>query len=117
MERIIDNPDEKTWGMLCHLSAFAGAVIPFGNIAGPLVVYSIKRTEYDFVDDQGKESLNFQITMTIAILIASLLMFVLVGFVLLPIIGIYAIVYTIVGAIKANNGEFFRYPITYRFIK
>ena len=51
--------------MLCHLSSLAGSVIPFGNIVGPLVVWLIKKDEYAFVDDQGKESLNFQISITI----------------------------------------------------
>ncbi len=117
MERIIDNPDEKTWGMLCHLSALAGAVIPFGNIAGPLIVYSVKRAEYDFVDDQGKEALNFQITMSLALIVSGILTIVLIGLVLLAVVGVYSLIYTIIGAVKASNGEFYRYPITYRFIK
>ena len=57
--------DERMWGMLCHLSTFAGYLVPFGNISGPLIVWLVKKDEYAFVDDQGKESLNFQISITI----------------------------------------------------
>ncbi|WP_163717308.1 DUF4870 domain-containing protein [Mangrovibacterium lignilyticum] len=117
MERIIDNPDERTWGMLCHLSALAGAIIPFGNIIGPIIVYSVKRGEYDFVEDQGKESLNFQITMTLALIVSGILVILLVGFLLLALVGLFALVFTLIGAIKAGQGEFYRYPITYRFLK
>ena len=53
--------DEKTWAMLCHLSAVAGFVIPFGSILGPLVVWLIKKDEMPIVDLHGKKSLNFQI--------------------------------------------------------
>ena len=63
--------DEKMWGMFCHLSALAGYIgIPFGNIIGPLIIWMVKKEQFKFVDDQGKESLNFQITITIAAFIA-----------------------------------------------
>ena len=55
MYHTIDNKDERMWGMFCHLSALAGFMIPFGNIIGPLVVYSLKKDEYAYVADQGKE--------------------------------------------------------------
>ena len=116
MERIVDNPDERMWGMFCHLSALAGTIIPFGNIIGPLVIYSLKRQEYDFVDDQGKEALNFQITMSILMIISGILIFVLIGIALLAIVGLFSIVFTVVGALKANQGEFYRYPFNIRFV-
>jgi len=116
MERIIDNPDERTWGMLCHLAAFAG-FIPFGNIVGPLIVYSIKRQEYDFVEDQGKESLNFQITMTIALMVSAILTIIVIGLLMLLVVGLFSIVFTVIGAVKAAQGEFYRYPLTIRFLK
>ncbi|WP_423128455.1 DUF4870 domain-containing protein [Gaoshiqia sp. Z1-71] len=117
MERIIDNPDERTWGMLCHLSAFAGMLIPFGNIIGPLVVYSIKRKEFDFVDDQGKEAINFQITMSIAMLAALILSLVIIGIFLFIGIALLSLIFTVVAALKANQGEFYRYPFNYPFVK
>ena len=108
---------DKTWAMLCHLTAFTGYFIPFGNIIGPLVIWLIKKDDLAVVDENGKESLNFQISMTIYATIAGLLIFVLIGFLLLPIVVIAQVVFTIIAAIKANNGEAYRYPMTIRLLK
>ena len=109
--------DANTWGMLCHLIAFAGFVIPFGNIIGPLVIWLIKKDQYEFVDDQGKESLNFQISMTIYFIISAILTVILIGIVLLIALAIFDIVVLIIATIKANGGEKYRYPLTIRLIK
>ena len=117
MERIVNDSEERTWGMLCHLTALAGCIIPFGNIIGPLIVYSVKRQEFPLVEDQGKEVLNFQITLTIALLVSFVLYLVIIGVFLSIAIGLVALVFTIIGALKANQGEYFRYPLTIRFLK
>jgi uncharacterized protein len=110
--------DEQNWAMACHLSALAGFLIPFGNIAGPLIVWLIKRAEMPLVDVHGKEALNFQITVSIAIAVCVALMFVLVGFVLIFIVGLGALVLTIMAAVKVSNGDFeYRYPFTLRLLK
>ncbi len=111
-------PKERTMGMAAHLAAFAMLTgIPFANILGPLVVWLVKKDTMPFVDEQGKESLNFQITLTIALLCSLLLCLVLIGLLLLPIVCIGGLIFTIIGAIKANNGEHYRYPLTLRLIK
>lgn len=115
--RIEENKDARTWGMLAHLSALAGYVIPFGNIIGPLIVWLIKKEEYPFVDDQGKESLNFQISFSIYMFIAVISLYACVGFILVPALAIAGIVFIVLGTIKANNGEYYRYPLTIRLIK
>jgi uncharacterized protein len=79
MEKIVTDPMEKQWGMFAHLAAFAAFIIPLGNVVGPLVVYLIKKDEYEFVNDQGKEVLNFQITWTIAMIISAILIIAVVG--------------------------------------
>ncbi|MGV8096817.1 MAG: DUF4870 domain-containing protein [Mangrovibacterium sp.] len=117
MERIIDNPNERTWAMVCHLSAFAGCIIPFGNIIGPLIVYSMKRQEYPLVEDQGKEVLNFQITLSIILIISLVLSIIIIGIFLAVAVGLAGLVLTVIGALKANNGEYYRYPFNIRFIK
>ena len=110
--------EEQNWAMICHLVALAGFIIPFGNVIGPLVVWLIKRGEMPLVDRHGKESLNFQITVAIAALVSMALMVVLVGFVLLAIVGIGALVLTIRAAIKVSNGELdYTYPMTIRLLK
>lgn len=108
--------EERSLGLACHLLAFVGMVFPFGNILGPLVIWLVKKDDSAFVDDQGKEALNFNITISIAGFVAFLLTFVVIGAVLLPIIGIFWLVMTIVAAVKANGGEYYRYPLTLRLI-
>lgn len=109
--------DERTWGMLCHLIAFSGVVVPLGSLIGPLVIWLIKKDEMPFVDDQGKESLNFQITMLIAVIISAILTVVVIGFLLLAVLGIFWLVVVIMAAVKANDGVAYRYPYAIRFLK
>jgi uncharacterized protein len=108
--------DERMWAMFCHLSAFAGFIIPFGNIIGPLIVWSIKKDQYPLVNDQGKEAINFQISMVIYFLVSLLLILVLVGLALLVALFFFNIIIVVVAALKANEGSFFRYPLCIRFI-
>jgi uncharacterized Tic20 family protein len=108
----------RTWGLLCHLTALSGFIgVPFGHILGPLIVWLIKKDEFAFVDDQGKESLNFQITLTIAGIICIPLVLILVGIVLLIALAIVGVVFTIIGAVKANEGVHYRYPFAFRLLK
>ena len=107
---------ERMWGMLCHLSALAGFLIPLGSILGPLIVWLIKKDEFAFVDDQGKESLNFQITMAIAFAVSAVLALIVIGFVLMALVGVYEIVMVIIASVRANSGEQYRYPVCLRLI-
>jgi len=109
--------EEKQWAMFAHLSTLSGFIIPLGSLLGPLIIWQIKKNDMPFVDDQGKEALNFQITVFIAALISGVLTFVLIGLLLLPIVVIGWIVLSIMAGIKANNGETYRYPWTLRLIK
>lgn len=115
----VNSPDkgERLWGMLCHLISFSGYLIPFGSVLGPLIIWLIKKDEMPFVNDQGKESLNFQLTMLIAVIVSAILMLVFIGFLLLGVIIIYQIIVVIMASIKANEGVRYRYPYTIRFIK
>ncbi|MBC8154717.1 MAG: DUF4870 domain-containing protein [Bacteroidetes bacterium] len=109
--------DERMWAMLAHLSALAGFIIPFGNVVGPVVVWQIFKERSAFVDTHGREAVNFQITMTIAYLVSFILVFVAIGVFLLFVLGILSVVFFIIAAIKANNGEYYSYPFTFRFVK
>lgn len=108
--------EQRQWAFFAHLSALAGLVFPFGNIIGPLIIWQIKKEQMAFVADQAKEALNFQITVTIALLVSFVLFIVVIGLLLAPIIGIAALVLTIIAAVKANNGEQYRYPFTLRLV-
>ncbi|MFN0123498.1 MAG: DUF4870 domain-containing protein [Blastocatellia bacterium] len=110
--------DEKTMGMLVHLLGLAGIPLPaIGAIIGPLVLWLLKKDQSWFVNEHGKESLNFQITILIYGAIAGVLCLVIIGFFLLPVIGLFWLVMTIIGGIKASQGEMYRYPLTIRLIK
>jgi uncharacterized Tic20 family protein len=110
--------DACTWAMLCHIAGLGGFIVPFvGCVIGPLIIWQIKKDLDPFVDTNGKEAMNFQITMLICGVIALLLCFACIGTVLLPVVGIVDIVFLIIAAIKTSNGEAYRYPISIRFIK
>ena len=114
--QVADTHDERMWAMLCHLSALAGYVFPFGNIIAPLVVWLIKKDEFPLVNDQGKEAINFQISMTIYIIASIILIIVIIGIPLLIGLGLFDLIMIIVAGIKANEGVAYRYPVTIRFL-
>jgi uncharacterized Tic20 family protein len=103
--------------MACHLSALAGFVIPgLGHVFGPLIVWLIKRGDSPEIDAHGKEALNFQISMLIYNVVAGVLCLVLIGFVLLAVLHILNVVFVIIAALKASEGQMYRYPLTLRLI-
>lgn len=111
------NPDARKWASLCHIVALSGLIgNGVGFVLGPLVVWLIKKDEYSFVEEQGKEAINFQITMIIAAIISGILTVIVIGIFLLIAVGIVMIAFPIVAAIKSSRGEHYRYPFTIRFI-
>lgn len=108
--------DEKTWATLVHLAPFLAAVvgIPF---LGPLIVFLVFKDRGPFVRFHAAQALNFQIIITIALWVFGLLSIVLIGIPFLIITGIAWVVLSIVAAIKANNGEWYRYPMTPELVK
>lgn len=114
------NKDQRTWAMIAHLSAFSMYFTGIGHLLGPLIIWLAKKEGNPFVDDQGKEALNFQISITIYYAAAFLLIFTvigaIIGFPALVAIGIFQIIFMIIAAIKANDGIAYRYPLTIRLI-
>ena len=112
------NKDARMWAMICHLAGLAGLVVPvIGCIIGPLIVWQIKKEEFPFVDEQGKEAVNFQISMLIYGVVAALLIFACIGTVLLPAVAIFDLIFLLIAAVKTNDGQHYRYPLTIRFVK
>jgi uncharacterized protein len=130
----------RTWAMLCHLSALAGLIFGWlGNILGPLLVWQIKKNEMPEIEPYGKEALNFQLTILIINIIAGIVLFGFMGAAfgighiwrnpfalwgggfgivsILAIINLVAWILAVIAGIKANNGEFYKYPFAIRFIK
>jgi uncharacterized Tic20 family protein len=118
METSTSSRDVRTWNVLCHATALAGFFVPWaGHILGPLIVWLAKRGDSPEIDEHGRESLNFQISMLIYNVIAGVLCLVLIGFIILAILHILNLVLVIVASIQASEGKFYRYPITIRLIK
>ncbi|MEN5205831.1 DUF4870 domain-containing protein [Stenotrophomonas sp. TWI700] len=105
--------DQRTMALVAHLLGI------FTWFIGPLIIWMINKDDSSkgFVIDQAKEALNFQITITIAMLICIVLMIVIIGGLLAPLVGLLNLVFCIIAAVKANNGEYYRYPFTLRLIK
>ena len=100
-----------------QLLGFAGFVFPFGNILAPLILWLIKRSDSPLLDRVGKEVLNFQISYTIYAVVTGLLCFVLIGFIIAPILFVAWIVLMVMAAVKTSNGEEYRYPFTIRLLQ
>ena len=110
--------DEKTMATLAHLGAFIGALMPgMGNVLVPFLIWVFKKDESEYIEEQAKEALNFQITMSILMIGAAIAMIMLVGFIILPILIVLDIALSITAAVKANRGEIYEYPINFRLIK
>ena len=121
--------EERQWAMFAHLSALVGGILTsgwagsLGCFIGPLIIWMVKKDTMPFVDDQGKEALNFNITVGLIFLALLLLSIVTLGIgliIAIPgwiIVGIAWLVFTIIAGIKANEGVAYRYPLTLRLIK
>ena len=115
---VVADHDERQWAMFCHLAGLAKYIpVPLSNIIAPVVLWQIKKDQWPFVDDQGKEAVNFQISVTIYVIVCCLLFCVGIGVFLLPVVGVFDLVFMIIAALKANQGELYRYPLTIRFVK
>jgi len=124
--------DDRTWGMLAHLSAFASFIIPFGHILGPLLVWYFKKDESAFVDANGKNSLNFQLSLTLYAIIG-LILFMMIfvplflstessfmfGLFFVPFLIFLFIEFILVALAcgRAYSGKVYKYPFTISFIK
>jgi uncharacterized protein len=108
--------DERTWGMIAHLAALAGIVIPLGNILGPLVVWLARRDRSRFVGDQAREAINFNITVAFGALACYVLTWLLVGILLFVALVLYWLAMTIVAAVKASEGVRYHYPLAVRLV-
>lgn len=114
---LFSQPDERMWAMLTHLSALPSSFVLIGAIVAPLIIWQIQKEKSAFIDYHGKEAVNFNITMAIAAGVSFLLFLLLIGLVLIWVVGAVWLIFTIIAAIKANNGEYYRYPLSIRLIK
>ncbi len=119
-----NDPDFRPWNMelssycmLMHLSQFAGIIVPFGGIALPIIMWATNKDKSSIIDQHGKNILNWMISFYIYISISAILILLIVGIFALIALGLVAVIFAIIGAVKANNKEIFNYPLTIPFIK
>ena len=113
--------DTRLWGMILHLSILAGYVIPYAGLVAPIVIWQVKKNELPGIDAHGKNATNWIISFIIYNVICFALFFtvilIIVAIPLLIVLGVLGVVFPIIAAIKANNGEVWKYPLTISFFK
>jgi uncharacterized Tic20 family protein len=118
---IVTDPNARTWGMLAHALTLLGYLGGIAHVVPALIVYLAKKDEHEFIADQARESLNFQITLLPILLILTLMtitvIFMCISIPLLSCLLLYQLVMVIVASIQANEGKRFRYPLTLRLVK
>jgi len=113
----LQTPDQRQMGMFLHLSQLANVVLfPIGLVL-PIVLWQTQKDKLPALDVHGKMVVNWMISETIYMFVSIVLMFVLVGFLTILAVALMGIIFPIVGAVKANNGELWNYPLTIKFIK
>jgi uncharacterized Tic20 family protein len=108
---------ERNWAMLCHLSAFAGYFFPFGGIIGPLICWLTRKDESQWVDQNGKQSMNFQLSILLYMVLSIPLFLILIGIPIFIFLGFLEVICIIIASVKASKGEEFKYPVTIPFIQ
>ncbi|MBI5010911.1 MAG: DUF4870 domain-containing protein [Bacteroidia bacterium] len=116
-EKRILTETERNWSMLCHLSAFAGFFFPFGGIIGPLICWLTRKDESEWVNLNGKNALNFQLSILLYIVLAIPLVFIVIGIPIIAILSVLKVICIIVASVKAPKGELFKYPLSIPFIQ
>jgi len=116
-ENKVLSESERNWAMFCHLSAFAGFFFPFGGIIGPLICWLSRRDDSAWVNINGRNSLNFQLSMLLYIVLAIPLCFIILGIPIIIVLGTLKVVCIIIASVKAAKGELFRYPMAIPFIQ
>jgi uncharacterized Tic20 family protein len=110
--------DARKWAMFCHLAGLAWMtwLLPplIGGVVAVLILWQIKKDDHPFIDENGRRAINFQLSMLIY---AVALAITVIGIYLLPVVAILDIVFTIVAAIRAGSGKYYKYPLTIEFIK
>jgi uncharacterized Tic20 family protein len=107
---------ERNWAVAAELAGFAKYLIPFGNIALTFFVWLMKRDESSFVELHAREAMNFQISMTLYLILGWVLSWILIGYLLVALLMAFDLIAVIMGALRASRGELYRYPASIRLI-
>lgn len=113
----LQTPEQRQMGLFLHLSQLINLVVPPAGIIVPIVIWQTQKDKMPGLDRHGKMVVNFMLSSLIYFVISFILMFVIIGFFGLIALALIGIIFPIIGAIKANNGEFWEYPLTIKFLK
>lgn len=109
--------EERIYATWMHLSGLSGYVIPMGNFLIPLILWALKHRESHYIDQQGREVMNFQLTITFYAIFTTILVMIFIGWVFVPVVFLLHLIGTIMGTVKTWEGQIFRYPVTFRVIR
>ena len=107
----------RLWGLILHLSLYAGYVVPLAGLVAPVIIWQLKKGQLPGLDAHGKVVVNWILSAILYTVAGLILMVVGIGFLVLFALAICSVVFPIVGAIKAHNGELWRYPLSIRFLR
>ena len=107
----------RMWGMIMHLSQLANFLMPIAGIVIPIVIWQVKKNEMPELDIHGKIIVNWLLSSLVYGVLCVILLFALVGWLLLPALAVLGIAFPIIGGVKANNGEIWKYPLSITFIR
>jgi uncharacterized protein len=107
----------RQWAMFLHLSQLAGYIIPLAGMVVPIILWQIKKKDLPGIDEHGCHAVNWIITELIAMIICVILIFVVIGIPMLIVVAILGVIFPIIAAVKAYNGEVWKYPMTFTFFR
>jgi uncharacterized protein len=117
MDDVVKAGQGKQWAFFLHLSLLAGFVVPLAGLVVPIIIWQIKKDEFPEIDVHGKHVVNWLITVLVYGAGGFILSFVIIGIPILIALGVICVAFPIIGAVKANNGEVWKYPLTITFIR
>jgi uncharacterized Tic20 family protein len=113
----LQTPEQRQMGLFLHLSQLASLIVPVAGIVLPVIIWQTQKEKMPALDAHGKMVVNWMLSELIYGIVSVILMFVLVGILTMLAVVVMGVVFPIIGAIKANNGEFWEYPLTIKFLK
>lgn len=117
MENDSNEREIRQWSMFLHLSVLTTYIVPLAGLVAPIVIWQMKKNDSPKLDMHGKIVVNWVLSMILYMIVSVVLSFVIIGLPMLLALVVLNIVFPIIGGIKANNGETWRYPLSIRFIK
>jgi uncharacterized Tic20 family protein len=108
---------ERNWAMFCHLSAFASFFFPFGGVIGPLICWLTRKDESAWININGRNAINFQLSVLLYMILAVPLIFIVIGIPIIMALLAIKVICIIIASVKASKGELFKYPLAIPFIQ